>query len=55
MIGFMRDLPGHLLGFGQAHPFISIAVGVVALGVGYLLLLKLALALQDLDDVRKRK
>lgn len=55
MISFMRALPGHLLGFGQAHPFISITVGVVAIGAGYLLLLKLALALQDLDDIRKRK
>ena len=54
MISFVRNLPGQLIDFGQAHPFLAIIAGVVMIGAGYLVLLKLALALKDLDDVRKR-
>lgn len=55
LYGLLRSLPGQMVDLVQSHPLISIVLGVVALGAGYLLLLKLALALQDLDDVRKRK
>jgi hypothetical protein len=55
LVRLFQSIPGVAVDWAEAHPFVAAIVAIVLVGGGYLLLLKLALALQDAEDVRNRR
>jgi hypothetical protein len=55
MIDFLARLPGRIVDFGLTHPFLTFVVVATVASVGYVVILKAAMALEDLRDTRNRK
>lgn len=55
MIDFLTSTPGLIVTFCVAFPFLAIVIGLVLASVGYVLALKLSMALEDVQSTRNRK
>lgn len=50
MIDFIQALPGWLIG----HPFLAAIIGIAVLGAAYLVVLKIAMAIEGVKDIKRR-
>jgi hypothetical protein len=55
MIDLLSRMPGWLIAFCIAFPFLAIAIGLVLVSAGYVLALKLSVALDETREIRNRK